>query len=105
MTTFNSCHTAPLRPRLSAHNAQSLHCYSLRAKAEPGVMPRILALFAKRSLVPHRLHSDRQGPGDGTLAIEFQVAGLTPEMGAYIARCLEQLQDVEQVLTAQKTLP
>ena len=27
-------------------------CFSVHARAEPGVMPRVLELFAKRGLVP-----------------------------------------------------
>ena len=29
-------------------------CFSIQAAAEPGVMPRVLELFAKRNLVPER---------------------------------------------------
>ena len=66
-------------------------------------MPRVLELFAKRNLVPHRWHSDRVGPGGRELAIDLQVAGLTPELTDYIARCLRQLAYVDTVLTSEKT--
>ncbi len=79
-------------------------CYSIHADATPGVMPRVLALFAKRSLVPSRWVSGVHGPsGDrGELVIDLQVDGLDPQASAYLARCLAQLTDVRSVLTSEK---
>ncbi len=79
-------------------------CYSIHADATPGVMPRVLALFAKRSLVPNRWVSGVHGPlGDrGELVIDLQVDGLDPQASAYLARCLAQLTDVRSVLTSEK---
>src|SRR5690242_20865017 len=48
-------------------------CFSVHAKAEPGVMPRVLALFAKRGLVPTSWHSRVNG---GELTIDLQMTGL-----------------------------
>ena len=89
--------------------AAAVYCFSIQAEAEPGVMPRVLELFAKRNLVPSRWVSDRIGPSDGRtgggeLAIDLQVEGLTPELSDYIARCLRQIQAVKAVLTSQKAL-
>ena len=85
-----------------ASAARRVACFSILAEAEPGVMPRVLELFAKRNLVPQRWHSDRVGPGGRELAIDLQVAGLTPELSDYIARCLRQLAYVDTVLTSEK---
>ena len=52
-------------------------CFSVHAHAEPGVMPRVLELFAKR--------------------------GLGRDAMDYIAACLRQITFVEVVLTSQKT--
>ena len=87
----------------------SVACFSIQAAAEPGVMPRVLELFAKRNLVPSRWVSDRIGPpdgrtGGGELAIDLQVEGLTPELTDYIARCLRQIHAVNAVLTSEKAL-
>ena len=65
-------------------------------------MPRVLELFAKRGLVPRRWVSDVTGPGGRELSIDVQVAGLTPEAQAYIARCLRQIWGVAVVLTSEK---
>jgi hypothetical protein len=79
-------------------------CFSLTADVEPGVIPRVLELFAKRSLVPQRCHSDvvpLRG-GGSALSIDLQVAELTPELTDYIARCMRQIWGVETVLTSEK---
>lgn len=81
----------------------STFCFSLLAHADPGVMPRVLELFAKRSIVPNRWHSDRAGPKGEKLTIDLQVEGLEPETGGYIARCLRQIWGVETVLTTVKS--
>ncbi|MEQ8355422.1 MAG: hypothetical protein RH942_07785 [Kiloniellaceae bacterium] len=84
--------------------AEVVYCFSILAAAEPGVMPRVLELFAKRGLVPARWHSDVTGPGGRDLSIDVQVNGLDTAAGDYIARCLRQVFQVETVLTSQKHL-
>ncbi len=77
-------------------------CFSIQAAAEPGVMPRVLELFARRGLVPRRWVSDVTGPGGRELAIDIQIAGLAPETQAYLARCLRQIWGVGTVLTSER---
>lgn len=77
-------------------------CFSIRAAADPGVMPRVLEVFAKRSLVPERCHADVAGAAREELTIDLQVGDLDPETGAYLARCLRQIWSVEAVLTSEK---
>ncbi len=81
---------------------QPVFCFSVLAEAEPGVMPRVLELFAKRNLVPRRWVSDVSGPGGRDLSIDVQVAGVDPETQAYLARCLRQIWGVHRVLTSEK---
>ena len=90
--------SASLAPR--GLRAQT-YCFSVLAEAEPGVLPRVLELFAKRNLVPDRWVSDRM-PGGGRLAIDLQLDGLTQDEGDHIARCLRQIWGVDTVLTALK---
>ena len=79
-------------------------CFSIQAEAEPepGVMPRVLELFAKRGLVPRRWISDVTGPGGRELTIDVQVAGLASETQACIARCLRAIWGVGRVLTSER---
>lgn len=82
--------------------APGIFCFSIHAQAEPGVMPRVLELFAKRNLVPVRWHSDVLGGSGRDLAIDVQVADVDTQLGNYIARCLRQIPGVATVLTAEK---
>ena len=75
-------------------------CFYVQARSEPGVMPRVLELFAKRGLVPRKCHSDTSGPGDAALTIDLQIGGLDTDTVAYVANCLRQIVGVEAVLTA-----
>ena len=93
----------PFRTAPAPFGAKSrVACFSIQAEAEPGVMPRVLEIFAKRGLVPRRWISDVTGPGRRELSIDVQVAGLTPETQAYIACCLRQIWGVAVVLTSEK---
>ncbi len=75
-------------------------CFSVVADADPGIMPRVLELFAKRGLVPSLWHS-RIAP-TGELTIDLQVQGMEAQMARHIAGCLRQVWGVSTVLTAEK---
>jgi hypothetical protein len=76
--------------------------YLLQACAEPGVMPRVVELFAKRGLVPQKWHSTVSA---STLAIEVQMSGLDRDVADYVARCMRQIVGVETVLTSESRVP
>lgn len=75
-------------------------CFSVTAEAEPGVMPRVLELFAKRGLVPSLWHS-RVGPAN-ELTIDLQMEGMEAPLARQIAQSLRQIWGVSAVLTAEK---
>ena len=77
-------------------------CFSVHAHAEPGVMPRVLELFAKRGLVPSAWHSSVCGTDQAGLTIDIQMRGLGRDLMDYIAACLRQVAYVEVVLTSEK---
>ena len=78
-------------------------CFTVHAHAEPGVMPRVLELFAKRGLVPSAWHSRTTGSDQAELMIDIQMRGLGRDPMNYIAACLRQITFVEVVLTSEKT--
>jgi acetolactate synthase small subunit len=80
-------------------NLPETACFSVHALAEPGVMPRVLELFAKRGLVPTLWHSAVSGADQARLTIEIQMSGLGREITEYIACCLRQIASVDSVLT------
>ena len=77
-------------------------CFSVHASAEPGVMPRVLELFAKRGLVPSAWHSATHGTDQAALTIDIQMRGLGRDLVDYLAACLRQIPYVEVVLTTEK---
>ena len=76
-------------------------CFSVHADTDPGLMPRILEIFAKRGLVPTRWYSRVDGPDNG-LTIDLEMAGLTPEMSAGIAAEMRAVWGVGLVLSSEK---
>jgi acetolactate synthase small subunit len=74
-------------------------CFSVHAGAEPGVMPRVLELFAKRGLVPTSWISRVSGQ---ELTIDLQMRGLDAADAGYLARSLRQIVAVEMVLLSEK---
>jgi len=82
--------------------SRSTWCFSVFAAPEPGVMPRVLELFAKRGLVPVRFHADVAGSDAAGLEIDVQVTGLDDGVADHVAACLRGLFEVERVLVATK---
>jgi hypothetical protein len=74
-------------------------CFSVQAVAEPGVMPRVLELFAKRGLIPQKWQSTVAGT---VLAIDVQTGELGRDTADYIARCMRQIAGVDAVLTSER---
>ena len=77
-------------------------CFSVVASADPGVMPRVLQVFAKRGLVPTQWYSTICGPRGCDLHIDVQVAGMTACLQDQIAETLREMVSVGTVLTSEK---
>ena len=69
--------------------------FSVTAQPSPGVMPRVLELFAKRGLVPTHWKSTVDG---AELAIDIRMRGMDQALADYIGRCLRQIHLVDRVL-------
>ncbi|HEV2673497.1 MAG TPA: hypothetical protein VGV37_03080 [Aliidongia sp.] len=76
-------------------------CFAIRAAADPGSLPRILEIFAKRGLVPSSVQARLTGVGESALSVDLQVAGLEPALVEVVAETLRQIWVVERVLTAE----
>jgi acetolactate synthase small subunit len=77
-------------------------CFAVEAEPDPGVMPRVLELFAKRGLIPSQWRSALGRGPDAVLHIDIQVEGMEGGLAEYIANCLRQLPAVAVVLTSEK---
>ena len=101
-----ACATSPNASRRDSRQVAatcSVACFSVHAHAEPGVMPRVLELFAKRGLVPSSWHSTTSGPEERELTIDIQMQDMGFELADYVAACLRQIVHVEVVLTSRKS--
>lgn len=76
-------------------------CFSVIAKLDPGLMPRVLELFAKRGLIPTYWCSRVTGP---EVTIDLQMERLDRETTAYLAACFRQIPTVRAVLTSEKRI-
>lgn len=77
--------------------------FAVRADADPGSLPRVLELFAKRGLVPASLRSELL-PDAETLDIAVEVVGMVRAESDHVANCLRAIPLVSHVLTAERTL-
>src|SRR3546814_53818 len=70
--------------------------------AEPGLLPRIVGLFAKLGLVPGRCLAQTEGSDRSIrMTVELSVAGIEDGMADHVAACMRQIYGVEQVLSWQ----
>ncbi|HYG87885.1 MAG TPA: hypothetical protein VD978_16635 [Azospirillum sp.] len=97
----------PLPAALSSAEVQSTAptrrvSFNVRAHADPGALPRVLELFAKRGLTPELLQSAMLEDGV-TLDISVEVAGLMPTEANHVANCLRTLPAVTNVLAMDVT--
>ena len=87
---------------MSSSNRLSTACFYVRARAEPGALPRLLALFAKRGLVPGRWHSVVAGPRGRELHVDIEMPAVELALADQLAAAMRQLADVEHVLMSPK---
>ena len=76
-------------------------CFSVTAVADPGALPRILELFAKRGLVPVQMSASRTGPDDGGLSVDIRMTDMDQALASYIGECLRAMFCVEQVFVSE----
>lgn len=89
---------------MSSHDQRqpAVSCFSVVALPDPGVMPRVLELFAKRGLVPDRWVSQVTADAAPRLEIDIQASGLDEATAAYLGRCMGQIALVERVLISER---
>lgn len=73
--------------------------FSVVADADPGSLPRVLELIAKRGLVPVALTSHLS---DDTLAIDLEILGMPQTESDHIGNCLRQIPMVAKVTVTER---
>lgn len=77
-------------------------CFSLVAPSDPQVMPRVMNVLAKRSLVPSQCHAAAHGPRGETLHVDLQVADADRDLAERLAADFGRLVCIARVLTSEK---
>lgn len=85
-----------------SRESHPVHCFSVSGMADPGLMPRIMELWAKRGLVPDRWHGGRTGPGGCDVYIDIETSELDHELARQIAEAMRCIFGVSQVLVSEK---
>jgi len=86
---------------LPAHHHRTA-CFSIIADAEPGTMPRVLEIFAKRGLVPSKWLSAITGTRNEELHIDIQLIDVDLDLMERLAKSLKRVVSVRSVLTSEK---
>ena len=86
----------------TASALSSTACFSIVAEAQPGLLLRVLELFAKRGLPPCFCCSRVEGD---EISIDLQISGFGPSETAHAAACFRQNPAVKTVLTFERTAP
>lgn len=85
---------------VSSRDLTSLR-YRMTADADPGLLPRVLQVFAKRSLVPEAIRAERLVLGladdDDILSVELHVPAMPQEKALHVAACLRETVGVRSV--------
>jgi acetolactate synthase regulatory subunit len=97
MTSSNAAQ--PLYP--AGQNALPTFCLTVRTWADPGALPRVLEVFAKRGMVPAKLFSVATAADE--LTVDLQVNGIDQVQGDLIANQLRSQVGIETVLTSMKS--
>ncbi len=81
---------------------QRVDCFSVFVAAEPAALPRVLNVFSLFGVIPERCHSAWVENDRAQLVIDVQVAGLPVGRAEQLARRLDRVITVTQVLHSEK---
>ena len=88
---------------LPVHHHRTV-CFAVHAAAEPGTMPRVMDVFAKRGLVPSKWLSTITGTRNEEIHIDIQLTYADSDLIERLANSLKQVVSVRSVLTSEKRL-
>lgn len=77
-------------------------CFSVSAAADPSALPRILEVFSLFGVIPCRCHSARVETDPDQLVVDIQVADLPHGRAQQMAKRLERVITVTQVLHSER---
>jgi hypothetical protein len=85
-------------------SSSNVYCFSVHAEASPSALPRVVEVFALHGHVPSRCHArlDGEGGDAAELVVDLQMAGLSAQDAALIAKRLGRCVMVRDVLWSEK---
>lgn len=86
----------------SEEQANAVHCFSVRAIADPGMMPRLMELWAKRGLVPDRWHGVREETSRTYVDIDIESGDVDRACATQMATAMRGIFGVAHVLVSEK---
>ena len=81
---------------------ERVDCFSVFSAADPSALLRILEAVSLLGVTPSRCHSAPLETDPGQLVVDFQIAGLPLERAQLLAKRLERVITVTQVLHSEK---
>lgn len=96
MSLPNYPHTEPV------NRANAVHCFSVRGIADPGMMPRLMELWAKRGLVPDRWYGARSGVSGTYVDVDIESREIDRALACQMAEAMRAVFGVSQVLLSEK---
>jgi len=96
MSLHNHPHTQP------EQHANAVHCFSVWAVADPGMMPRLMELWAKRGLLPDRWHGVRDAASGDHVEIDIETGEIDQALATQMAAAMRAMFGVSQVLLSEK---
>ncbi len=96
MSLHNHPHTQ------SEERTDAVHCFSVRAVADPGMMPRLMELWAKRGLLPDRWHGVRDETSGTYVDIDIESGDIDQALATQMAAAMRAMFGVSQVLVSEK---
>ncbi len=86
---------------MSTPEPEPLTTFTLRIAAEPQALPRVMELFALRSLLPRRWSAEVRGT---ELDVRIEVPGLDPDQAQHLAQRMRQMVLVRRVMLEEQGL-
>lgn len=97
MTAFSA--SAAVAADTSASTSFVTARFLVQARAEPGLLPRLLEPFAKLGEMPTRVHASRES-GDGSeITVDLRATGLAPRTAELIEFGLRRIVGVGQLIS------
>lgn len=98
MSLPNYSHTEP------DNRASAVHCFSVRAMADPGMMLRLMELWAKRGLVPDRWHGATSGGSEALIDVDIESSDIDRARASQMAEAMRAMFGVSHVLLSEKRI-